>query len=76
MLIPPFHPGHGISDERWEEMFGSTIPKGKVKEADECKGCFRYSKRDKGCAFGAKKGDERCAELLKGERYGFGVKVK
>jgi hypothetical protein len=24
MLLPPFHAGRGISDERWREVFGRT----------------------------------------------------
>ena len=79
MLIVPVHPGQGISDEKWEKVFGGTIPKGKIMEKSECDGCFRYMKQGKNkwyCAFGEEFGSSRCGELRKGERYSVGLKIK
>ena len=78
-LLPPFHPGDGISDERWEAIFGTTMPKGLTADnPNPCNGCAKYQKRGKTryCAFGETYGTERCNEIKNTPQFATALYVK
>jgi len=35
MLIPPFTPGRGVTDDRWRIAFGSLGPRDRMREPEE-----------------------------------------